>query len=228
MDWKKMERLPSWMWRVHKGVLVAIVLAAFFLPVAFVAFPFVEFFNDMAAQPMARSQMTYGRTHGQRILTERSPVPGTVPRNAPPTYPFSGAAGKPEQAPAGKKVDKAALQLKAAKKVGARLKNPHRPTVKNMTRGKERFDVFCTPCHGAAGEGDGPATGQDRFPAPPSLHTKDARAYKDGTVFHIITTGLGMMPGYSNQLEPSERWDVISYIRALQRAKNPKPEDLKP
>ncbi len=207
---------------VLRGTLVAVVLAAFFLPVAIVALPWIEFFNDMAAQPMARSQMTYGRTHGKKLMTERPAVPGTVPRNGPLTYPFS----TPEKAP-GKKLDKAELDLRTARWAGKHNTSPRRRTVANMKRGQQRYDIFCKTCHGSQGDGDGPATGQDRFPAPPSLHTDKARAYRDGTIYHIITRGIGKMPGYADKVEPAERWDIIAYLRALQRAKNPKPKDLK-
>jgi len=81
---------------------------------------------------------------------------------------------------------------------------------------------------GRLGQGDGPVIGPDRFGAPPSLHTKQAREYADGTIFHITTKGLEKMPGYAEQLTPGERWQVIQYLRALQRSMNPKPEDLAP
>ena len=67
-----------------------------------------------------------------------------------------------------------------------------------------------------------------RFPAPPSLHTAEALEYKYGTLFHIMTKGVGKMPSYAQQLDSEERWKVAQYVRALQRSASPKPEDLAP
>ena len=75
--------------------------------------------------------------------------------------------------------------------------------------------------------GTGPIVGPALFPAPPSLHTKAARDFKDGRIFHVITRGQNTMPSYADKLTVEDRWAVIHFVRALQRALHPKPEDLK-
>jgi hypothetical protein len=81
---------------------------------------------------------------------------------------------------------------------------------------------YCSVCHGSEA-GDGPVVGPI---VSACLHTDGARAYRDGTLFQIITAGKGNMSSYANKLEPKDRWAVIYYVRALQRSMHPKPEDL--
>jgi mono/diheme cytochrome c family protein len=88
----------------------------------------------------------------------------------------------------------------------------------NLQRGRNRYDIFCIACHGRMAEGDGPVVGPNRFPAPPSLHTDQARGYDDGTIYYVITHGIGKMPGYADKLTPQDRWKVVHYVRALQLA----------
>ncbi len=218
---------------MFKATLVGTVLAAFFIPVVIVGLPFIEFFNDMAAQPKAKTQGTYGRIYGQQLQTERIAVPGTVPRHGGETYPFTefGKQQADEQtADAGVdapgKAPKVDLELRAAKQVGALWTNPVPRTPEAFAEGKELYDIFCITCHGNKGQADGPAVGADRFPAPPSFHTDRAREFTDGAVYHFITQGYQKMPSYADKLDPTERWMTIHYIRALQRAMNPEPKDL--
>ena len=65
-----------------------------------------------------------------------------------------------------------------------------------------------------------------QFPNPPSLHSEKVRNWKDGNIFHVITEGQNIMPSYSSQLTRQERWAVVLYIRALQRAQNAKESDI--
>jgi len=206
---KFLDTFPRWSPGVYKGSLVALVVLAFAIPLGLVALPFVEFFNGMAAQPKGKPQMTYGRLYGLELQVERLPVEGTVHREWA-RYAF-------EDMPA---------TLQGAMEVGKLLENPLRPTMENLKRGRQIFDVYCAVCHGKTGHGDGPVTGKDRFPAPPSLHTDQAAGYRDGTIYHIATRGTEKMPGYADKVDPVERWKVVHYIRALQRANNPRPEDL--
>jgi mono/diheme cytochrome c family protein len=199
---------PAWSPTLYKGALVTVFLLAFAIPLALVATPFIEFLNGMAAQPKGRTQMTYGRRDGKELLVERPPVAGTIPRGYLP-YEFDAYGNKIED----------------AVKVGDSLKNPLKLTLENMKAGQKRYEIFCIVCHGDKGNGDGPVIGAERFPAPPSLHTKQARGYMDGTLFHIITKGINKMPGYGDSLTHEERWQVVQYVRALQRSMNPKPED---
>ncbi len=82
-------------------------------------------------------------------------------------------------------------------------------------RGTAAYAVFCRPCHGAGGAGDG-AVSKRGFPPPPSLLAEHARAMPDGQLFHVITLGQGNMPAYRGQIEPATRWEIIAYLRAVQ------------
>lgn len=229
--------LPRWSPLMFKATLITLVAAAFVIPLALAATPFIEFFNGMAAQSKGKAQMTYGRTFGEELLVTREPAPGSVPRGWRP-YPLAhlteqigeAKAADPEMDP--KLISE--MELEAARLAGELLANPVRVTEEGLLRGKNRYDIFCIVCHGPRGQANGPATGTNpvtgvpRFPAPPSLHTEQAQGYKDGTIYHIITQGMGQMPGYSDKLSEEDRWQVIHYVRALQRAMNPRPEDLEP
>lgn len=201
---------PRWSPRMFKATLVATVAAAFVIPLAMVALPFIEFFNGMAAQQKGKSQMTYGRVFGLELMVERPPVDGAIPRNYE-TYPFAELGN----------------DAKDAEKAGAAWLNPRPLTLENLRSGQRIFETLCIACHGRKAQGDGGATGPNRMPAPPSLHTDRARGFKDGTIYHIIMKGTGKMPSYADKISPENRWNTILYVRALQRAMNPKPGDLK-
>ena len=201
---------PRWV-LAYRGALVGLVVAAFAIPLALAAVPFIEFFNGMAAQPKGKAQMTYGRRFGEERPVDRDPVSGTVPR---------GYAAYP--------LDHLGNTVEDAKKAGGLLKNPAAITMENVQRGRKIFTIFCAACHGETGEGNGPVVGPGRFPAPTSLHTQEARDLPDGAIFHIITKGRLKMPSYAGQVAPEDRWKVVLYVRALQRAMNPKPGDFNP
>ena len=200
---------PRWSPTMFKITLGSILVLPIAVPLLLLSVPMIEFFNGMAAQPKAKAQMTYGRVFGQELLVERLPVEGTIHRDYAP-YPFAHLGNT----------------LKEAQEAGAQLNNPIDLTKENLLRGQEVYGVFCGACHGKKGHGDGGATGPERFPAPPSLHTEQALAHNDGTLYHIITQGNGKMPSYARQIDPDDRWKAIHYVRVLQRATNPKPEDL--
>ncbi len=84
-----------------------------------------------------------------------------------------------------------------------------------ITRGQERFDIYCAPCHGLAGNGDGPIVKRG-FTAPPSYHIDRLRQAPVGHFFDVITNGFGAMPSYAEQVAVRDRWAIIAYIRALQ------------
>jgi mono/diheme cytochrome c family protein len=206
---------PRWSPTMYKATLIGAVAAAIVIPLVLAATPFIEFFNGMAAQPKGKAQMTYGRTFGEARLVTRNPVEGTTPAEESP-YSFAHLDNK----------------IETAVRVGERLPNPipvHRAA---LERGQDRYTIFCITCHGKTGHGDGPVTGVNpvtgvtRFPKPPSLHSKQALEYRDGTIYHIITMGVGKMPSYADKLTEEDRWRVIHYLRALQRSQNPRPEDL--
>ncbi|MCB1884505.1 MAG: cytochrome c [Geminicoccaceae bacterium] len=87
-----------------------------------------------------------------------------------------------------------------------------------LDRGRERFNAFCVPCHGAVGDGDGIVV-QRGFPPPPSYHTLRLLRAPAGHYFDVITDGYGVMYSYADRVPPRDRWAIIAYIRALQLAR---------
>ena len=85
----------------------------------------------------------------------------------------------------------------------------------DLERGRERFNIYCTPCHDSAGTGRGMIV-QRGFPSPPSYHIQRLRDAPVGHFFDVITNGLGNMYGYGSRVTPEDRWRIVAYIRALQ------------
>jgi mono/diheme cytochrome c family protein len=85
-----------------------------------------------------------------------------------------------------------------------------------LIRGRERFNIYCAPCHSRLGDGNGvvPSRGFPR--KPPSYHIERLRKAPLGYFFDVITNGFGIMPDYASQIPPGDRWRIIAYIRALQ------------
>ena len=104
------------------------------------------------------------------------------------------------------------------------LANPIAVSKESLERGQERFNIYCSPCHGYFGDGDGRMRGQ--FPKPPSLHNQKVLNWTDGNIYHVITNGQNVMPSYSEQVSVDDRWAIVNYIRVLQRSKNASDEDL--
>jgi mono/diheme cytochrome c family protein len=84
-----------------------------------------------------------------------------------------------------------------------------------MNRGQERFNIYCSVCHGRTGEGGGPVVLRG-YRRPPSLHEPRLQNAPVGYFFDVITNGFGAMPDYSYPVSPEDRWKIIAYIRALQ------------
>ncbi|MFT3780883.1 MAG: cytochrome c [Nibricoccus sp.] len=94
-----------------------------------------------------------------------------------------------------------------------------------MERGRERFTIYCAPCHGALGDGKGIVT-QYGWGAPANFHSDTFRNMPEGQIFNTITNGAKTMFPYGDKLVPEDRWAVIAYLRALQRAQNSRVEDV--
>jgi len=94
-----------------------------------------------------------------------------------------------------------------------------------MARGRERFTIYCAPCHGAVGNGNG-ITKQYGMGATLSYHDDRLRNMAEGEIFNTITNGIRTMFPYGDKLVPEDRWAVIAYVRALQRAQNSRVEDV--
>ena len=84
-----------------------------------------------------------------------------------------------------------------------------------MARGRNRFDIFCAPCHGRTGQGDGMVVLRG-YRRPPSLHLDRLRDAPAGHFFDVITNGFGAMPEYAAQVKAEDRWAIVAYMRALQ------------
>ena len=84
-----------------------------------------------------------------------------------------------------------------------------------MTRGRERFNIYCSPCHGRTGQGDGMVVRRG-YRRPPSMHQDRLRDAPAGHFFDVITNGFGAMPDYAAQIKAEDRWAIIAYVRALQ------------
>jgi mono/diheme cytochrome c family protein len=101
-----------------------------------------------------------------------------------------------------------------------------------MARGRERYDIYCAPCHGMGGYGDGlvarraALTRQGAWTPPSSMHDATVRNREDGHLYNTITAGIRSMPPYAGQIAPRDRWAIVAYVRALQRSQRATPSDL--
>ncbi len=86
-----------------------------------------------------------------------------------------------------------------------------------LERGRDRFTIYCSPCHGAVGDGNG-ITKKYGMGAVPTYHDDRIRKMAEGEIFNTISNGKGQMNTYADKLAPADRWAVIAYVRALQRA----------
>jgi hypothetical protein len=96
---------------------------------------------------------------------------------------------------------------------------------KLLERGEDRYKIFCTPCHGLQGDGNGMIV-ERGMKHPPSYHIDRLRQSPNGYYFDVITNGFGAMYSYSAQIPPKDRWAIIAYIRALQLSRNAKASEL--
>jgi mono/diheme cytochrome c family protein len=96
-----------------------------------------------------------------------------------------------------------------------------------LSRGQQRYEVFCLPCHGITGAGNGFVAQRGSF-AVPSLHDQRLRDAPEGYFFDVITNGIGRMYEYGSRVEERDRWAIIAYIRALQLSRNATLEDVPP
>jgi mono/diheme cytochrome c family protein len=185
--------------------------------------------QDMASQPAYRPlrESTFFRDG----RSARPQVDGTIARGQLRDDPhrFEGKQPKGAAAP------------KVAALVGAEALQPAIPvlpgaqpfaetfpmpvSLKLLERGRERFNIYCAVCHDRTGSGNGMIV-QRGYAKPPSYHTDRLRNAPVGYFFDVITRGYGAMPDYASQVPPDDRWAIIAYIRALQRAQNATIDDV--
>jgi len=105
-------------------------------------------------------------------------------------------------------------------------------TVGVLQRGRERFEIFCSPCHGLAGYGDGMVAKradelmEGAWTPPTSFHTELLRQRPVGHIFNTISNGIRNMPAYGPQISVEDRWAIVAYVRALQRSQNATVDDV--
>jgi hypothetical protein len=94
-----------------------------------------------------------------------------------------------------------------------------------LERGQERYRIFCSPCHGIQGDGNGMIVlrGMKR---PPTYHQDRLRQAPNGYFYDVITNGFGQMYNYAAQVPPRDRWAIVAYVRALQLSRNARVSDL--
>lgn len=136
--------------------------------------------------------------------SERQPVPGTVAR---------GQLRTDELFYTGKIDGVVANQF------------PFPITRADLERGRERYNIYCTPCHDYTGSGNGMIV-QRGFPQPPSYHIDRLRQAPAGHFFEVITNGFGAMYGYAARVTPEDRWRIAAYIRVLQASRNATVQDV--
>ena len=138
-------------------------------------------------------------------LSARPPVEGTVPRGHTTLdeHLYTGKVG-------GKFVDQFPFPI----------------TAEILKRGHDRFDIFCSPCHGRLGDGSGMIV-QRGFPKPNSFSTDSVAAKAVGQYFDVITNGFGRMYSYAPSIPVDDRWAIVAYIRALQYSRHVPVADLK-
>ncbi len=104
---------------------------------------------------------------------------------------------------------------------------PFPVTADVMARGRERFDIFCSPCHDRTGSGEGMVVKRG-YRQPPSFHIDRLRQAPVGHFFDVMTNGFGAMPDYRAQVPAQDRWAIIAYIRALQTSEHATLADVPP
>ena len=114
-------------------------------------------------------------------------------------------------------------------KTGGQLveKLPVPLTADLLARGRERYDIYCSPCHDRLGTGKGMIVRRG-YREPPSLHIERLRQAPAGHFFDVTTNGFGAMPAYAHQVAVRDRWAIVAYIRALQRSQRATLADVPP
>jgi mono/diheme cytochrome c family protein len=102
---------------------------------------------------------------------------------------------------------------------------PYPITMALLQRGRERFDIYCSPCHSIVGDGQGMVVRRG-FPAPPSYHINRLRTAPDRHFYDVITQGYGVMYPYGDRVAPDDRWAIVAYIRALQLSQHAAASDV--
>jgi len=205
--------MPRWLISI-----VVILVALSWIPVALAlrartvkkTEPRIHIIQDMDNQPKVKAQsrmMLFADRRGMR-----PPVQGTVAR--------------------GSVLDDPALELGRAADDSWVEESPVPVTMSLLERGRQRFDIYCSPCHGLSGYGDGFVSQradqlqEGTWTPPTSFHTDLVRTRPDGHLFNTISNGIRNMPSYGSQIPVDDRWAIVAYVRALQRSQNATIDDV--
>ena len=205
--------MPRWL-----TSLVIILVALSWIPIALAlrarvvkkTEPRIHIIPDMDNQPKVKAQSRFMLWADRRGM--RPPVQGTVARGS--------VIGEP------------GLVLGKADGDAWVEAIPVPVTMPLLERGRQRYDIFCSPCHGLAGYGDGMvATRADQlqegtWTPPTSFHTDLVRERPAGHLFNTISNGIRNMPSYGSQIPVDDRWAIVAYVRALQRSQNATIDDV--
>jgi mono/diheme cytochrome c family protein len=207
-------KLPRWLLYI-----VAILVVLSWVPLALIMRarvttspqPRIHIVPDMDNQPKFKAQSRNMMFADRRAM--RPPVAGTVARGSTLGNPAltTGKVGDVW-------VDVSPLQIDGGV----------------LQRGRERYDIYCSPCHGLAGFGDGMVSKradellEGTWTPPTSLHSELLRERPDGHLFNTITNGIRNMPAYGSQVPVEDRWAIVAYVRALQRSQNATVDDVPP
>ena len=149
----------------------------------------------------------------------RQPVPGTIAR---------GYASADRYVRTGRTSDAPADRPPSLERPGEYVTEfPFPITAEVMREGRERYLVYCTPCHGRSGSGTGPVVAAG-YPKAQSFHQDRLRRAPVGYLFDVVTRGHGPMPSYAGQIPPAERWAILAYVRALQFSRHAPLTELPP
>ncbi len=211
--------------------LIAVLLVgviATWLPLAFAArarvvtsqFPRISLIQDMGMQPKSREQQSSDVFADGRA--DRLPVAGTVARGSleEDDHYYRGFSEIADPA-TGKKAAKFFDGFPDQVKISEAL----------LRRGRQRFNIYCAPCHGQDGYGNGSvqqdvasmANGEPKWVAPANLNDEVRRSRANGQLYNTINVGIRNMPGYGAQVPPEDRWAIVAYVRALQFSQNAPP-----
>jgi mono/diheme cytochrome c family protein len=102
---------------------------------------------------------------------------------------------------------------------------PFAVTAEVLQRGRERYDIFCSPCHSRTGNGDGMIVRRG-FSRAASFNLERLREASPGYLFAVMSNGFGAMPSYRQQISPEDRWAIVGYIRALQASQSARLSEL--
>ena len=168
--------------------------------------PPIEVFPDMDRQPKLRPQTDTEFMGWRDGLSSRKPVEGTVARDAVFIEDAFSTGFEPGT-------------------TNYVTVSPVAVTDAVMKRGQQRFNIYCIPCHGRVGNGQGITT-KLGMAGVVNLHDARVVGMPDGQIFYTITHGKGLMGAYGSNIDPADRWAVVAYVRALQRSQLATMEDV--